>query len=161
MRDTNTSFRILAVCLGNICRSPLAEALLSRAAKESGLEWEVASAGTGGWHVGSPPDRRGQAVAKQYGLDISGQRGRLLKAEDLDYYDLLLAMDSNNLEVLESLAQTPEQAEKIKLLLAYAELDHTHGPDVFDPYWDDSRFEEVFLLIKEAANKIAEKVAAS
>ncbi len=158
MRDPNTPFRVLAVCLGNICRSPLAEALLSRAAQANGLEWEVDSAGTGGWHVGAPPDPRGQAVAKQYGLDISKQRGRRLKAQDLDDYDLILAMDSRNLETLQSFAAKPEQKDKIKLLLAYAELEEAHGPDVFDPYWDDSRFEEVFLLIENAANRVAEKV---
>lgn len=158
MRDPNTPFRVLAVCLGNICRSPLAEALLLRAAQEKGLEWEVDSAGTGGWHVGTPPDPRSQAVAKRYGLDISKQRGRLLKAQDLDDYDLILAMDSANLENLQQFATKPEQTEKIKLLLAYAGLEETHGPDVFDPYWDGSRFEEVFLLIEKAANRVVERV---
>ena len=88
--------RILMVCLGNICRSPLAHGVMKRLAEEAGLRWEVHSAGTGNWHVGEPPDRRAIAVAKQYGVDIGGQRARHFNAAMFDQYDHILVMDRSN-----------------------------------------------------------------
>ncbi len=160
MNDPNKPYRILAVCLGNICRSPLAEELLRRAAQKRQLYWEVDSAGMGGWHVGSPPHQGSQQIAKHYGLDISQQRCRQVRQEDLAHYDLVIAMDSSNWEALQNLATGTAYQPKIKLLLEYAQLDAQYGPDVFDPYFDKSRFEEVFLLIEEAAERIAERWAA-
>lgn len=146
-------YKVLAVCLGNICRSPLAEGLIQRAANEVGLNWEVASAGTGGWHVGNPPDPRSRAVAKAHQLDITQQRAQQVNATLLEEYDLVLAMDRQNFADLTSMA-TSSQLPKIKLLLDYTGLSEQHGPDVFDPYWDDDGFEGVYQLLKNAANKL-------
>ena len=84
------------VCLGNICRSPLAEGIMKQKVKEKKLDWSVDSAGTGSWHIGELPDRRSIAIARQYGIDISDQRARQFKPADLDRFDLVLAMDSSN-----------------------------------------------------------------
>ncbi len=154
--NNNQPYKILAVCLGNICRSPLAEGLLQRTAKERDLNWEVASGGTGNWHVGQPPDPRSRAVAKQHGLDISQQRAHQVTPADLHEYDLILAMDRKNLANLQAMATSAEQSEKIKLLLTYTELSETAGLDVFDPYWDDNGFEGVYQLLATAAAKVAD-----
>lgn len=150
------TFRVLAVCLGNICRSPLAEGLIQAAADRAGLAWEVASAGTGNWHVGDPPDPRSRAVARGHGLDINAQRAQQATPALLDRYDLVLAMDRSNLDNLTALAQTEAQRDKIKLLLDYTGLADTHGPDVFDPYWDDDGFEGVYQLLERAADRVVE-----
>lgn len=150
---STTPYKVLAVCLGNICRSPLAEGLIQRKADEAGLNWQVASAGTGNWHVGNPPDPRSRAVAKENGLEISHQRAQTVTSTLMEEYDLILAMDRQNLTDLKSRA-TEKQARKIKLLLDYTGLSDAHGPDVFDPYWDDSGFEGVYRLLEEAAVKV-------
>ena len=84
------------VCLGNICRSPLAEGILASKAAEKGLDWVVDSAGTGNWHEDSLPDYRSIAVAKKYGIDLTNQRARQLQSVDLQDFDLIFAMDSSN-----------------------------------------------------------------
>ncbi len=151
--------KIIAVCLGNICRSPLAEGLLRRAAAARGFDWEIASGGTAGYHVGNPPDPRSIAIAQTQGLDISQQRSHQVSREDLDYYDLVLAMDRKNYQHLQALAASPEQRAKIQLLLEYTGLAETAGPDVFDPYWDDGGFAGVYQLLEEAARKVVDKLA--
>jgi protein-tyrosine phosphatase len=153
-----TPFSILLVCLGNICRSPLAEGLLRQAAERKDINLRVASGGTGGWHVGNPPDPRSQAVAAEHGLDISSQRAHQVTVHDLDHYDLVLAMDSNNLRDLKTLAKTDAQRQKIHLFLGYAGLEESDGPDVFDPYWDDSGFAGVYDLIAKAADRIVNRL---
>lgn len=150
--------KILAVCLGNICRSPLAEGLLRREAERRGLDWEIASGGTAGYHVGNPPDRRSIAVARAHGLDISGQRSHQVQPADLDYYDLILAMDRQNQRDLLNLAATAAQREKVKLLLDYASLAKEAGYDVFDPYWDDSGFQGVYQLLEKAAGRVVDQL---
>ena len=97
--------KILMICLGNICRSPLAQGVLAHLAKDAGLDWEVDSAGTGNWHVGSPPDKRSVAVAKKYGIDISKQRCRQFHVGDFDVFDRIIVMDTQNLEDILSLAR--------------------------------------------------------
>lgn len=127
--------RVLFVCLGNICRSPLAEAAFRREAERAGLDVEVDSAGTGSWHVGRPPDRRAQAVALAHGIDISGYRGRQVKPGDFRRFDRIVAMDRENLADL--LAIRPADGAALLSLL----LDHVPeraGDDVADPYTGDA-----------------------
>jgi protein-tyrosine phosphatase len=143
--------KILMVCLGNICRSPLAEGIVRQLAAEEGLNWEIASAGTGNWHVGQPADRRSIAVAKSYGYDISKQRARHFNSSMLEEYDHILVMDRNNLRDVLKLAETDEQRGKVRLFL-------TEELDVTDPYYDDQLFDPVFLTIEERAKKLVEEL---
>lgn len=154
----STPTSILLVCLGNICRSPLAEGLLRRAVHGRNLDLSVASAGTGAWHVGKPPDPRSQAIAAAHGLDISPQRAHQVSVQDLEDYDLVLAMDRNNLRDLKALAREESQRQKIHLFLEFAGLRAAEGPDVFDPYWDDAGFAGVYDLIARAADRVAERL---
>jgi protein-tyrosine phosphatase len=135
---------VLFVCLGNICRSPLAEAALREEAKRLGLEIEIDSAGTGDWHVGHPPDPRAMAVAKRNGVDISHLRARLVTADDFQRFDHVVALDAQNLADLRRLRPASSKA-KLMLLLDYVEgregqavADPYHGSDEhFDATWAD------------------------
>ncbi len=123
---------VLFVCLGNICRSPLAEGALREAARARSIEIDIDSAGTGAWHVGEPPDRRAQAVALSNGCDIAGLRGRQVRREDFHSFDRIVALDQENLHDLEVLR--PERATATLSLL----LDHVPGragEAVADPYF--------------------------
>lgn len=154
-----STMKILAVCLGNICRSPLAEGLLRREAEARNLNWEVASGGTAGYHTGNPPDPRSVAVARKHGLDISSQRSHHVTTADLEYYDLILGMDRQNVADLRARAETPEQREKIHLFLEFAGLTETAGPDVFDPYYDDGAYAGVYDLVARAAQISVARIA--
>jgi len=145
--------KVLAVCLGNICRSPLAEALLRRAAETRGLGWEIASGGTANYHAGNPPDPRSVAVAREHGLDITAQRSHHVTVDDLAYYDIIFGMDRQNVADLKELAQTQVQREKVHLFLEYAGLVESEGPDVFDPYYDDRAYTGVYALVSQAAER--------
>ena len=123
---------ILFVCLGNICRSPLAEAAMRQALASRDLDLDVDSAGTGDWHVGEPPDPRAQAIARLHGADISGYRGRQVAAEDFMRFTHIVAMDADNLAGLK--AMRPEAATAgLSLLLDYVE--GRAGDSVADPYF--------------------------
>lgn len=126
--------RILFVCLGNICRSPLAEAAMRAAAEKAGLSVEVDSAGTGDWHVGKPPDRRAIATAARRGIDISGLRARQVSVEDFERFDHLIALDRKNLDDLR-LMMPAEPFAELSMLLDHAE--GRRGQDVADPYFGD------------------------
>ena len=141
---------VLMVCLGNICRSPLAEAALRRHAAQNGLDVIVDSAGTGDWHIGHPPDPRAQDVALRLGgINISGLRGRQVKREDFQRFDYILAMDGSNLRNLRELAGEDATA-KFSMLLDYAP--GQVGQPVPDPYYDDDEaFEHVWRLVESAA----------
>ncbi|WP_126249347.1 low molecular weight protein-tyrosine-phosphatase [Chitinophaga rhizosphaerae] len=139
--------KILMVCLGNICRSPLAEGILRHLAGEKGLDWDVDSAGTGNWHVGHPPDRRSIAVAKQHGIDISGLRGRQFSTEDFDRFDRIFVMDLDNYRDVLRKARSSADQQKVQLLLE----DQQPVPD---PWYDDALFEPVFRLIHGACERI-------
>jgi len=141
------------VCLGNICRSPLAEGIVRQIAADHQLDWEIASAGTGDWHVGQPADRRSIAVAKSYGYDISRQRARHFNSSMLDEYDQILVMDKNNLRDVLTLAKNDEQRRKVSLFL-------TENMDVTDPYYDDQLFDPVFLTIEERAKNLVKELMA-
>lgn len=119
--------RILCVCLGNICRSPMAEGLFCAHVRAAGLDWQIDSAGTGGWHAGNPPDPRGVSAAAARGVDTSGQRARQVQTSDFTDFDLILAMDRSNLADL----QTMRPAHATAVL---AMFDPT-GADVPDPYY--------------------------
>lgn len=147
--------RILMVCLGNICRSPLAEGILKRKIKESGLDWEVDSAGTGQWHVGEAPDPRSVEVARKYGVDITYQRARQFDRRDFDHFDLILAMDQSNYRDVLRLAQSGEEERKVKMILNYVEP--AADRSVPDPYWDDDGFEQVFHMLDEACGQLVER----
>lgn len=136
--------RILFVCLGNICRSPLAEGILRHVAGDRPAD--VDSAGTGGWHVGDPPDRRSIAVARTYGIDISRQRCRKVHADDFEAFDLIFAMDASNLANLRAMAPLEAQ-HKLHLFLDYASGILS---DVPDPYYEGPEgFETVYNMLFE------------
>lgn len=139
--------RILMVCLGNICRSPLAEGVMRRLINEQQLKWEVASAGTGSWHVGSPPDRRSVSIAQTYGYDISTQRARHFIATAFDDFDHILVMDRNNYSDVINLAKTAEQRRKVDFFLA-------DEGEVMDPYYDNKLFEPVFKQIENRCKQL-------
>ena len=140
------------VCLGNICRSPLAEGIMKKKIEEKGFDWQVDSAGTGSWHSGERPDRRSIAVAKKHGIDITGQRARQFTAADLDRFDLVLAMDSSNYTDIRRHAVSEGQKEKVRLIMDF--LAPGANQNVPDPYWDDDGFEKVFQMLDKACDKI-------
>jgi len=127
---------VLFVCLGNICRSPLAEGALRAAAAHAGIEVEVDSAGTGGWHAGDPPDRRAQAAARRHGTDISGLRARQVRPEDFRRFDFVFALDRQNLRDLEAIMPADATAE-LGLLMDL--VPGREGSSVADPYYGEDR----------------------
>ncbi|MEO6683400.1 MAG: low molecular weight protein-tyrosine-phosphatase [Ginsengibacter sp.] len=141
--------KILMVCLGNICRSPLAHGILEKMAADKGLNWEIDSAGTGDWHIGNPPDRRSISIAKKYGVDISSQVCRQFQPDDFAYYDRIYVMDKNNLRDVLSLSNNKEEQEKVMLFL--------ENDIVPDPYLDDNLFDPVYHMIEERCRQILKK----
>lgn len=140
------------VCLGNICRSPLAEGILKTKIEEKSLDWRVDSAGTGSWHIGELPDHRSIAVARKYSIDITYQRARQFSANDLDTFDLIFAMDAQNFQDILRFAKKEEHKNKVQLIL---NLVYPNGNrSVPDPYWDDDGFEDVFQMLDEACEQI-------
>lgn len=131
-----TTPSILFVCLGNICRSPLADGALRHRVRQRDLGWTVDSAGTGGWHAGEPPDRRAIAVAKSHGVDIAGLRARQVRREDFDRFDLMLAMDHDNLAGLRAISPRDARAE---LCLALDLVAGRQGEAVADPYYGNAQ----------------------
>lgn len=146
--------RILMVCLGNICRSPLAEGILKEKIKQANLNWHVDSAGTSGWHSGELPDRRSIKIAEKFGIDITDQRSRKVRSIDYEEFDIIFAMDTQNHKDLMELAR-PEEHEKIKLILN--EIYPNENRNVPDPYWDDNGFEKVFDMLDKACEQIIER----
>jgi protein-tyrosine phosphatase len=146
--------KILMVCLGNICRSPLAEGILRAKIDENGLDWKVDSAGTGDWHVGEKPDHRSIKVARKHGIDISGQAARQIKPSDLDEFDLILAMDTENLQDILKIAKGHGQAAKVHLITSFS--DNPGLKNIPDPYWNDDGFEPVFNLLEHSCDAVIE-----
>lgn len=147
---------ILFVCLGNICRSPLAEGVFRDLAAHEGVAVEVDSAGTGDWHLGHPPDKRAQAVAAKNGVDICGLRARLVTPDDFRRFDYIVAMDASNLANLETMRPEGGKA-RVGRLLDYAS--ETGVPDVPDPYYGGPEgFDETYRLVVAGAKGLLEQV---
>lgn len=150
--------KILFVCLGNICRSPLAEAIFKHKIKQRGIEdqFEADSCGTANYHIGDPPDSRTIANAKRNGIAID-HLGRQLQAEDLDYYDRILAMDKSNLSNIFRLQNKEEQIEKITLIRAYDPF--ANDEEVPDPYYDgDKSFQNVFEILNRSVESLLDNL---
>ncbi|PWV59506.1 protein tyrosine phosphatase [Plasticicumulans acidivorans] len=148
-RDPRVVARVLMVCMGNICRSPTAEAVFMHRAARAGLApyLEIDSCGTHAGHSGEPPDRRSQQAAAQRGYSMEGLRARRLEVEDLDYFDYILVMDEDNLQRVLSRCSRPEQKAKVRLLLDFApELGEREVPDPY--YGGRSGFDRVLNLIE-------------
>ncbi len=137
------------VCLGNICRSPLAEGIMQHLADKEGLNWEIDSAGTGNWHVGDGPDHRSVRTARLHGIDISRQICRLFNPADFDEFDHILVMDKSNLSNVLAMARNDGDRKKVSMLLG--------DKIVPDPYHDDSQFEPVFKLIEAGCKAFIER----
>ncbi|MDQ8757861.1 low molecular weight protein-tyrosine-phosphatase [Sphingosinicella sp. LHD-64] len=152
------STAVLFVCLGNICRFPLAEAALRAEAERRGLEVDVDSAGTGDWHVGHAPDPRAQAVARRNGLNIAHLRARQVSREDFDRFDHIIALDGQNLRNLATMQQ-PGSRAGISLLLDH--IPGREGADVVDPYYGaDAGFDVTWSDVTEGARALACKIMA-
>ncbi|WP_428632660.1 low molecular weight protein-tyrosine-phosphatase [Sphingopyxis sp.] len=151
---------ILFLCLGNICRSPLAEAAARAAFAAAGVNATIDSAGTGDWHIGRPPDRRAQAEARRRGIDIGGLRGRQLAPEDFYRFDMILAADTENLREARALAP-PDATARLRLMLDL--VPGRRGESVADPYYGaDDGFAETWADVSAvAAALVAEAASAS
>ena len=146
--------KILMVCLGNICRSPLAEGILK--SKINTSEIFVDSAGTGGYHIGNLPDTRSMDVAQKNGIDISDQRCRKFSRHDFKMFDTIYVMDKSNYANVIALSETDEDRKKVKLLLEAADLGLSEVPDPY--YGGADGFEYVYGLIERACNQIVKKL---
>ena len=154
----NGNIRVLMVCLGNICRSPMAHGVFEQLVRDSDLSnrIEVDSAGTGAYHVGNPPDPRAQETMRRHRIDISGQRARQVRAEDFEEFDYVLAMDVDNHAVLERLCP-PGHEEKLRLFLEFAA--HMPEDEVPDPYYGGgSGFDRAYDLVQAAAEGLLEDI---
>jgi len=148
--------KILMVCLGNICRSPLAEGILKHKAKAAGLNWHIDSAGTNGYHIGEAPHRLSQKVAKLNGIDICDQKARLFVKEDFDRYDKIYALADDVLDEIKWMAKEKYDAKKIDLLLN--ELHPGKNLSVPDPwYGPEPGYHEVYKIIEAACDAIIRK----
>ena len=149
------SVKILMVCLGNICRSPLAEGIL--ASKLPKDKFIVDSAGTGSWHIGHSPDERSIAVANKYNLDITNQRGRQFSQNDFDKYDYIYVMDNSNYTNVIALATNEDQKDKVAMILN--DLYPNENVDVPDPYFGMTNgFEIVYDMLDKVSNVISKKL---
>jgi low molecular weight protein-tyrosine phosphatase len=155
--------RLLFVCLGNICRSPTAEGVMRSLVVEAGLQdsIELDSAGTGAWHVGSPPDARATAAARSRGTVLEGH-ARQVTPEDLDFYDLVIAMDSENMGALRALAPGRAQRAKVRMLREFDPASVDQGDlDVPDPYYGgEGGFDHVYDLVEAACRGLLERIQA-
>jgi protein-tyrosine phosphatase len=149
--------KILMVCLGNICRSPLAEGILAHKVKENGLNWEIDSAGTAAYHVGNLPDGRSIEVAAKYGIDLNSQRAREFNVNDFQEFDLIYAMDTENYNNILNLAKNKIEEQKVKLILN--EIEPNSNSSVPDPYYGgDEGFENVYQMLDLACESVVNKL---
>lgn len=146
--------KVLMVCLGNICRSPLAEAILQ--SKVDSKEVLVDSAGTAAYHIGNLPDKRSIEVAAKYGLNINNQRARKFVAADFDEFDFIYAMDKSNYNNILLLAKNADDKQKVKLILNEISQDNHSVPDPY--YGGDQGFENVYNMLDKACTVIANKL---
>ena len=143
------------VCLGNICRSPLAEGILK--SKTKNLNITIESAGIAGYHIGNPPDSRSINVANKHNINIANQKARQFTKEDFQKFDIIYAMDKNNYSHLTALADTQEEREKIQMILN--EVKANSYKSVPDPYYGGNNgFEKVYAILEEACEKIVKRI---
>lgn len=146
--------KILMVCLGNICRSPLAEGILK--SKMNSENFLVDSAGTSNYHQGNMPDSRSISISKKYGIDITDQRSRPFIPEDFETFDYIYVMDKSNYNNVIKLARKESDVDKVKLILSEIELNLLEVPD---PYYDNERgFDKVFKMLDKACEAISKKL---
>ena len=144
------------VCLGNICRSPIAEGVLQKKAKDQGLNWIIDSAGTNGYHIGEAPHRFSQKICKQHGIDISRQRAVYFLSRHLEEYDLIYALAEDVYREIKKIGGPNAPMHKVKIFLS--ELNEGSTESVPDPwYGDESGYLPVYELIDKTCNKIIEK----
>lgn len=145
--------KILMVCLGNICRSPLAEGILRKHAESAGLNWHIDSAGTNGLHDGEPPHRLSQKVARLNGIDISGQKSRRFRKSDLDDFDLILAMADDVLDGIRDIAGPRFETTQIR---SFMDIAHPGaGLEVPDPwYGGESGYHDVYEILNEGCAEL-------
>jgi protein-tyrosine phosphatase len=149
--------KILMVCLGNICRSPMAQGILEQKAREAGLEITVDSAATSNYHIGDPPDNRAVQKVADYGIDISHYRGRQIEKADFKHFDKIFAMDFSNYENITKLAAGEEEISKVEMILNQA----TPGSNmsVPDPYYGgEEGFENVYRLLDAACEQLIQNI---
>ena len=147
--------KILMVCLGNICRSPLAEGILSLKGKH--LNLEVDSAGTAAYHIGKQPDIRSIEIANKYTIDLNQQRARQFSRADFDKFDIIYAMDTNNYAHLISLASSKTERNKIRMIMD--EINPNSYQSVPDPYYGgENGFQDVYNMLEKACNKIIQDI---
>ena len=149
------------VCLGNICRSPLAQGVFEKCVRDEGLQDQIliASAGTGDWHIGSPPDTRMQETANKYGVQLNS-RGQQFQSVDFYKFDLILAMDDHNLSILEQMCPDPEKAGNLKLFRSF-DPESNGDLNVPDPYYGGGKgFEIVYEIVNRTCPKILEYLKA-
>lgn len=146
------------VCLGNICRSPIAHGLLQHKVVQQNLHWEIDSAGTSDWHEGELPNEKSVEVMKQHGIDITYQRSRPLRRKDMEYYDLIYVMDHMNYKNVTDMAKSEEEIAKVRLIMNEVNPDQNHI--VPDPWsLPIKHYEEVFMLLDEATDIIIERLS--
>ncbi|GIV59060.1 low molecular weight phosphotyrosine protein phosphatase [Rhodocaloribacter litoris] len=157
----SNKIKVLFVCLGNICRSPLAEGVFRHLVRERGLEdrFDIDSAGTGSWHVGEPPDRRMRETARRHGVPLDGQRARQFTARDLEHYDHIFVMDRDNLHDVLFLDREDRYGNKVRL---FREFDPEPGDyQVPDPYYGGAQgFENVFAIVERTARTLLDRLVA-
>lgn len=149
--------KILMVCLGNICRSPMADGLLRKKVADNNLDVVVESAGTGDWHVGEAPDPRMRETAKRNGVPIEELRGRHFKVEDFDEFDRIIVMDKSNFENVTKLARDEKDTQKVEMFL---NLTHPNKDlEVPDPYFGgDEGFQDVFKMLDAGTDVLIEEL---
>lgn len=154
---TFACMKVLMVCLGNICRSPMADGLLRHKVQKEGLDIVVDSAGTAGYHIGEAPDSRMRATARSYGFPIDDLKARQFVTSDYDDFDLIYVMDRSNLKNVLSLARNTSDELKVKLILN--EIEPGKDLEVPDPYYGgDQGFIDVFNMLDKATDNILEKI---
>lgn len=154
-RDSTNNKKILMVCLGNICRSPLAEGILEKKAKEAGKNWVVESAGTNSYHIGEPPHEFSRKVASHNGVDISKQRARGFKAADMKSYDLIYAMAADVLEDIKKISGKDYDAGKVKLFREELPAADMNVPDPW--YGNEDGYHTVYKIIDDTCEAIINK----